>query len=163
MSGIKCKVVIHGGLLLIGFSLSAQEYTKAIGVRGVFGYDHYQYAGAEFSFQKDVKEIGRAEYNFGWYASNQWDVLKFTGIRQWKIVNKSKFHFYGGVGGGAGYVMFPYAENDFFATVVLDLGIDYTLGFIQLALDWRPEWTIINNFGTQLGYDVGFAIRFTIP
>ena len=30
MSGIKCKVVILGGLLLIGFSLSAQEYTKAI-------------------------------------------------------------------------------------------------------------------------------------
>ena len=163
MSGIKRKVFILAGLLLISFSMSGQEYTKAVGVRGVFGYDHYQYAGAEFSFQKDVKRIGRSEYNFGWYASNQWDALKFTGIRQWKIVNKSKFHFYGGVGGGAGYVMFPHAENDFFATVVLDLGIDYTLGFIQLAFDWRPEWTVINNFGTQLGYDFGFAIRFAIP
>jgi len=156
-------IFILAVLWFISNSLSGQEYTKAVGVRGVFGYDHYQYAGAEFSFQKDVKRIGRTEWNFGWYASNQWDALKLTGIRQWKIVNKSKFHFYGGVGGGAGYVMFPYAENDFFATVVLDLGIDYTLGFMQLALDWRPEWTVINNFGTQLGYDIGFAIRFAIP
>ena len=150
-------------LLSISASLSAQEYTKAVGVRGVFGYDHYQYAGAEFSFQKDVKKIGRSEYDFGWYASNQWDALKFTGIRQWKIVNKSKFHFYGGVGGGAGYVMFPHAENDFFATINVNVGIDYTLGFIQLALDWRPEWTIINNFGDQVGYDFGIALRFAIP
>ena len=156
-------IFILAVLWFISNSLSGQEYTKAVGVRGVFGYDHYQYAGAEFSFQKDVKKIGRTEWDFGWYASNQWDALKLTGIRQWKIVNKSKFHFYGGVGGGAGYVMFPYAENDFFATIVLDLGIDYTLGFIQFALDWRPEWTIINNFGTQLGYDFGIAIRFAIP
>ena len=150
-------------LLFISFSLNAQEYTKSVGVRGVFGYDHYQYAGAEFSFQKDVREIGRAEYDLGWYASNQWDVLKFTGIRQWKIVNKTRFHFYGGVGGSAGYIIFPSEENDFFVTVDLNLGIDYTLGFLQLALDWRPEWTVINNFGTQLGYDVGFAMRFAIP
>jgi hypothetical protein len=101
-------------LLFISFSLSAQEYTKAVGVRGVFGFDHYQYAGAEFSFQKDVREIGRTEY-------------------------------------------------DFFATIDLNLGFDYTFGFLQLALDWRPEWTVINNFGTQLGYDVGFALRFAIP
>lgn len=163
MFGTTRIISILAFLLFISSTLSGQEYTKAVGVRGVFGYDHYQYAGAEFSFQKDVKKIGRTEWDFGWYASNQWDALKLTGIRQWKIVNKSKFHFYGGVGGGAGYVMFPYEENDFFATVNLNLGIDYTLGFIQLALDWRPEWTIINNFGTQLGYDFGFAIRFAIP
>jgi hypothetical protein len=149
--------------LFISISLNGQEYTKAIGVRGAFGYDHYQYAGAEFSFQKDVKKIGRSEYDFGWYASSQWDVLKFTGIRQWKIVNKTKFHFYGGAGGGAGLVMYSHAENEFFASLNLNMGVDYTLGFIQLALDWRPEWTIINNFGTQLGYDFGFAIRFAIP
>jgi hypothetical protein len=163
MFGISRIISILTVLWYISITLNAQEYTKAVGVRGVFGYDYYQYAGAEFSFQKDVKKIGRAEYDFGWYASNQWDALKFTGIRQWKIVNKSKFHFYGGVGGGAGYVMFPHAENDFFATLNINVGIDYRLGFIQLALDWRPEWTIINNFGTQLGYDVGFAIRFVIP
>ncbi len=163
MSGTTTKIIILAGLLSISFSISAQEYTKAVGVRGVFGYDHYQYSGAEFSFQKDVKEIGRAEYDFGWYASTQWDALKFTGIRQWKIINKRRFHFYGGVGGGAGYVMFPHAENDFFATINLNLGVDYTAGFIQFALDWRPEWTVINNFGNQLGYDVGFAIRFAIP
>jgi hypothetical protein len=157
---IICILVV---LWFISSTLSGQEYTKAVGVRGVFGYDHFQYAGAEFSFQKDVKKIGRTEWDFGWYASNQWDALKFTGIRQWKIVNKSKFHFYAGVGGGAGYVMFPFEENDFFATINLNTGVDYRLGFIQLALDWRPEWTIINNFGTQLGYDFGFAIRFVIP
>lgn len=150
-------------LLSISASLNAQEYTKAVGVRGVFGYDYYQYAGVEFSFQKDVKKIGRSEYDFGWYASNQWDALKFTWIRQWKIVNKSKFHFYGGVGGGAGYVMFPYAENDFFVTINLNVGVDYTLGFIQFAFDWRPEWTIINNFGDEVGYDFGIALRFAIP
>ncbi len=163
MSVTKRAISFLAVLLFISISLSAQEYTKAVGVRGVFGYDHYQYAGAEFSFQKDVKRIGRSEYDFGWYASNQWDALKFTGIRQWKIVNKSKFHFYGGVGGGAGLVMYPSAENDFFATINLNVGVDYRLGFLQLALDWRPEWTIINNFGDQIGYDFGIALRFTIP
>jgi hypothetical protein len=108
----KTRIIILLAVLVFRcISLNGQEYTKAIGVRGAFGYDHYQYAGAEFSFQKDVKKIGRAEYDFGWYASSQWDVLKFTGIRQWKIVNKTKFHFYGGVGGGAGYVMFPYSSH----------------------------------------------------
>lgn len=163
MSVTKRAISFLAVLLFISISLSAQEYTKAVGVRGVFGYDHYQYAGAEFSFQKDVKRIGRSEYDFGWYASNQWDALKFTGIRQWKIVNKSKFHFYGGVGGGAGLVMYPSAENDFFATINLNVGVDYRLGFLQIALDWRPEWTIINNFGDQIGYDFGIALRFTIP
>jgi hypothetical protein len=163
MFGSTRTIFILVVLLSISISLNAQDYTKAVGVRGVFGYDHYQYAGAEFSFQKDVKKIGRSEYDFGWYASNQWDALKFTGIRQWKIVNKSKFHFYGGVGGGAGLVMYPSAENDFFATINLNVGVDYRLGFLQLALDWRPEWTIINNFGDQLGYDIGFALRFAIP
>lgn len=142
--------------------LNGQDYSRAVGVRVAFGQDFYNYAGGEFSFQKDVREIGRSEYDIGWYASQQWDALKFTGIRQWKIINKRRFHFYGGVGGGAGIVMFPHAENDFFATVVLNIGVDYTVGFIQFAFDWRPEWTIINNFGTQLGYDVGLAIRFVM-
>ena len=155
-------ILLIAGLTLSGAALNAQEYTRAIGVRGAFGYDHYQYAGAELSFQQDVREIGRAEYDIGWYSSTQCDVYKFTGIRQWKIINKTKFHFYGGIGGGAGLVTFPHAENDFFATINLNVGVDYSLGFIQLALDWRPEWTVINNFGTQLGYDVGLAIRFKI-
>ncbi len=162
MFGTRRSVSILTVLLFIGLPMNGQEYTKAIGVRGAFGYDHYQYAGAEFSFQKDVRDIGRAEYDIGWYASTRWDVLKFTGIRQWKIINKTKFHFYGGAGGGAGLVMYASEENNFFATVNLNLGVDYALGFIQLALDWRPEWTVINNFGTQLGYDVGIAVRFTI-
>jgi hypothetical protein len=147
---------------VFSFSLNAQEYTKAIGVRGAFGQDQYSQIGAEFSFRKDIGRIGRAEYDIGWYTSQQWDVLKFTGLRQWKIIKKRRFNFYGGIGGGAGLVMFPYAENDFFATVDLNVGIDYTLGFIQIGLDWRPEWTIINNFGTQVGYDIGLAIRFAI-
>ena len=105
-------------LFLFSIALNGQEYTRAIGVRGAFGYDHYQYAGAEFSFQRDVREIGRAEYDIGWYSSTQWDAYKFTGIRQWKIVNKTKFHFYGGAGGGFGLVVFPHAENDFFSWIL---------------------------------------------
>ena len=104
---------------------------------------------------------GRRETDIGWWASSQWDALKFTGIRQWKFVNGKQFHAYGGVGFGAGYVMFPFAENDFFASGLVDIGVDYTFGFpIQIALDWRPEWTIINDFGTPLGYDFGIAVRF---
>ena len=142
--------------------LNAQQASgKAVGVRISFGMDEYSSAGGEFSFQKDVGRIGRRETDFGWWASTQWDVLKFTAIRQWKFVNKERFHVYGGVGFGAGYVMFPFAENDFFASGLIDLGVDYTFGFpIQIALDWRPEWTIINNFGTKLGYEAGLAIRF---
>jgi hypothetical protein len=148
-------------LLATGGFIHAQTSGKAVGVRVSFGQDEKTYAGAEFSFQSDVGRIGRRETDIGWWASSQWDVLKFTGIRQWKAVNKERFHAYGGVGFGAGYIMFPFAPNDFFATALVNIGVDYTFGFpIQIALDWRPEWTIINNFGTPLGYDVGFAIRF---
>jgi hypothetical protein len=87
-------------------------------------------------------------------------VLKFTGVRQWKAIKRDRLTVYGGAGFGAGYVMYPFAPNDFFGTVNLNFGVDYTFGFpIQLAFDWRPEWTVINNFGTQLGWDLGFSIR----
>ena len=148
-------------LLTAGGNLNAQASGRALGVRISFGQDDKTYAGGEFSFQKDVGKIGRRETDFGWWASSQWDVLKFTGIRQWKAVNKERFHVYGGIGFGAGYIMYPFSANDFFASGLLDIGVDYTFGFpIQVALDWRPEWTIIHNFGTPLGYDVGVAVRF---
>jgi len=142
-------------------ALAAQDYNRAIGVRGTFGQDQISHAGAEFSIQKNVKKIGRRETDIGWYSSNQWDVLKLTVLRQWRFLHGDRWNIYGGAGLGAGYIMFPFAANDFFATANLNLGIDYTLPFpIQIGLDWRPEWTIVNNFGTRLGYDVGLAIRF---
>ena len=148
-------------LLAAGAYGNAQETSRAVGVRISFGQDEKSYAGGEFSFQKDVGRIGRRETDIGWWASSQWDVLKFTGIRQWKIVHGKRFNFYGGLGFGAGYIMYPFAPNDFFASANVDIGVDYTFGFpIQIALDWRPEWTVINNFGTPLGYDLGIAIRF---
>jgi hypothetical protein len=159
---LKHTLLIAFLLVIAGSTGHAQGYPKSVGVRTSFSYDQKPYAGAEFSFQSDVGRIGRRETNFGWWASNQWDVLKFTGIRQWKAVNKERFHIYGGGGLGAGLVMFPFAQNEFFATVNLDFGVDYTFAFpIQIALDWRPEWTVINNFGTPLGYEVGLAIRFS--
>ncbi len=151
-------------LILTGaaFNTSAQETSKAVGVRVSFGQDEKTYAGGEFSFQKDVGRIGRRETDIGWWSSSQWDVFKFTGIRQWKIINKGGFNFYGGAGFGAGYIMYPFAPNDFFGSVNLDMGIDYTFGFpIQIGLDWRPEWTVINNFGTALGYEFGIAVRLS--
>lgn len=148
-------------MLIGGCHLNAQESGRTIGVRGTFGKDNKTYFGAEFSFQKDVGKIGRRETDIGWWASPQWDALKFTGLRQWKIIHKYRFNVYVGAGFGAGYIMFPFAQNDFFASANLDFGVDYTFGFpIQVAIDWRPEWTIINNFGTPLAYNFGFAIRF---
>ena len=150
-------------VILLAASLdgNAQEYKRAMGVRGSFGQDEKSYSGAEFSFQKDVGRIGRRETDIGWWASSQWDVFKFTGLRHWKIVHNNRFNLYGGAGLGVGYIMYPFAQNDFFASACLNAGVDYTFAFpIQVALDWRPEWTIINNFGTPLGYDLGLAIRF---
>ncbi len=69
-----CKQVMPGEtriisilavLLFTGMRLEGQEYTKAVGVRGASGYDSHQYAGVEFSFQKDIGSIGRSEYDFG--------------------------------------------------------------------------------------------------
>ena len=158
---MKHTIFILAILLLSCRSGGAQVPGKALGVRVSFAQDEKSFAGGEFSFQKDVGKIGRRETDFGWWSSNQWDVMKFTGLRQWKIIHKKRFNVYGGAGLGIGYIMYPFASNDFFATADLDMGLDYTFGFpIQIALDWRPEWTIINNFGTRLGWDVGFAIRF---
>jgi len=139
---------------------NAQERTKAVGVRVSFVQDEYSLVGTEFSFQKDVRKIGRRETDIGWWASGQWDILKFTLVRQWKIVNTDRFNFYGGGGFGVGYIIYNFGQNEFFATLGLNLGVDYTFGFpIQIAIDTRPEWTIVNNFGTNLGYDVALAVR----
>ena len=149
-------------LILSGATIyvSAQESGKAVGFRISFAQDDKSYAGGEFSFQKDVGRIGRRETDIGWWSNTQWNVFKFTRIRQWKFVNGKRFNAYGGAGFGVGYVMFPFSPNDFFASFNLDFGVDYTFGFpIQIALDWRPEWTVINNFGTPLGYEVGLAVR----
>jgi hypothetical protein len=101
------------------------------------------------------------ETDIGWWASSQWDVLKLTVIRQWKFVNRERFHAYAGAGFGAGLIMWTFAPNDGFVSALANIGVDYTFGFpIMIALDWRPEYTIINQFGTPLGYDVGLAIRF---
>ncbi|HEC43382.1 MAG TPA: hypothetical protein ENI20_11185 [Bacteroides sp.] len=151
-------------LILAGITriVNAQEPTRSVGVRISFGQDDKSYAGGEFSFQKDVRKIGRRETDIGWWSSSQWDVLKFTSIRQWKFINGKRFNAYGGAGFGAGLVMYPFSQNDWFGTVNLDFGVDYTFGFpIQIAVDWRPEWTVINDFGTPLGYNAGFAVRLS--
>jgi hypothetical protein len=135
-----------------------------VGVRGSFAFDEISHAGGEISFQKDVGRIGRRETDIGWWTSSRWDVLKFTLVRQWKWTPARRLNFYGGPGFGVGYIIHAFDHNDFFASANLNVGVDYTFAFpIQLALDWRPEWTVINNFGTPLGYNIGFAVRFSFP
>ena len=126
-------------------SASAQT---AIGARGLFGVEGNSYGGAEFSIQKP----GRSEFDFG-LANNSW---KFTGLKLVNIIPRRNFAFYGGIGGGLGYSRW---YDEFFGSFALDLGTYVLVGPVQIGLDWRPEWNVLNYPGRDVSFNLALSGR----
>lgn len=149
--------------LLISLSLFAQEQSRIhrLGVSGAYRNDKEEMSGAEISYQLYLKGIRRLEVDFGWLSSSSFDVLQWTGIYQWRLIRKGGFNFYMGPGAGIGYANYGYGEDKFYGVLVGDIGIDYTFGLpIQIGLDYRPEWSLLqNHIGNELDHQINLAIR----
>lgn len=151
---------------LIVCSVYSQEENKEdirkfrMGLRGVFKGDGNEYWGGDFSFQIYLKGMRRLELNFGSYNSMEWDLLQFTGIYQWRLIRKGGFSAYTGPGLGFGYANYGYGDDNFYGVLAANIGVDYTFKFpIQIGLDWRPEYSVLNEYKENYSNQFGLAIR----
>lgn len=143
------------GTLVIALFLSVAGFSQsAIGVRGgVFGVDGNAYGGLEVSYTK----IGSMELDLGWTGSDAW---KLTFLKQFGLIgNADKFLLYAGLGAGAGAI-----SSQFHANVAVDVGISLKLlKFLQLSLDYRPEWAITSNSYNSTSFtwsNIALGVRF---
>ena len=79
---------------------------------------------------------------------------------------KGEWHWYMGVGGGAG--MYQFSDPKWFAGVVGHIGIEYDFWFpLQLSVDWRPNIGVSNYYnnwfnlgGLYGGVSLGVRYKF---
>ena len=143
------------GLFVALFLFSVAGYSQsAIGVRGgVFGIDGNSYGGLEVSYTK----IGSMELDFGWTGA---DAYKFTFLKQFGLIgDANKFLLYAGLGAGLGAI-----SSEFHANAAVDVGISLKfLKFIQVSLDYRPEWAITTNSYDSTSFswnNIALGLRF---
>ena len=143
------------GLLLVILMFSVDGFSQsAIGVRGgVFGVDGNSYGGLEVSYTK----IGSMELDFGWTGA---DAYKFTFLKQFGLIgNAEKFLLYAGFGAGLGAI-----SSEFHANAAVDVGISLKfLKFLQVSLDYRPEWAITSNSYDSTSFswnNIALGLRF---
>ena len=162
MAFVSCGLLL-AFLFMFSAQLTAQDDLKRIhrfGVRGSYKIDEVDLWGAEFSYQIYLKGIRRLEVGLGGMSSNTWDIFQNTYIYQWCFVQVGGLTLYAGPGLGIGYANYGYGEDKFFGVVAADIGIDYTFRLpLQLAVDYRPEYSAWQEVGNEFTNQVSFAIR----
>ena len=159
------KKIILVASLIIGFSVGAQSQNVSKNALGLRLGDNEGFGG-EISYQRKLTSNNRLEFDLGWRNSNDIDAVKLVGLYQWIWNIEGGFHWYAGVGGGAGSWSFDInsnKDNGTFALVAGDLGIEYDFDIpLQVSLDFRPEIYFnsdafrANNFGP----DVALGLRY---
>jgi len=170
---MKITKLVTGVLFLIATSLGAQEIANhTIGLR-LGDSDGF---GAEISYQKSFGRYTRAELNFGYRDSREYDGIKLVGVFQWIYNIGGGLNWYYGFGGGAGNANFEarpdpnnsniivLPEGRLFVLGAGDLGIEYNFDNlpILISLDIRPEIGIIGygDFDDRFDFDIAFGIRY---
>ncbi len=147
------KLRYYFATLLLILMLGSASGQIAVGARGLFGVEGNAYGGVELS----VQNIGRSEFDLGW-ANNSW---KFTGLKLFNLLRSGSFGLYAGAGGGIGYYN-SHEYDEIFGTLALNLGSYLMLGPVQVGLDWRPEWYIINHSGSDVSFNVALGARLAL-
>jgi len=138
-------------LVALSFTANAQRMSKnALGLR--FGSDQ-ENNGFEFSYQRKLSKANRFEADLGWashgsdHYNDQYNSFKLTGLYEWVWKIDGGFNWYLGAGAGIWnysynydyYKGHYYSQNNVFATLDGDIGIEYNFDFpLQIALDLRP-------------------------
>ncbi len=129
--------------------------------------------GAEISYQKSIGRYTRAELDFGWRDSREYDAFKLVALYQWVHTIDGGLQWYYGFGGGLGYVNFeatldsnnqPFEpDGGLFVFAAGDVGIEYNFDIpLLLSLDFRPEIGIIGygDFNDRLNFDIALGVRY---
>lgn len=156
------KIIINVFCLFIVCAVFSQDVERIhrFGVRGVYKDDSKEYWGGEFSYQISLEGMRRLEVDLGMLGSMEWDLFQLTGIYQWRLIRKGGFNFYTGPGLGVGYANYGYGDDKFYGVVAANIGVDYTFRLpLQIAVDWRPEYSVLNEINNDMSHQVGLAIR----
>ncbi len=154
-------IIILAIIISISGIASAQSYSESnLGLRfgGGNGY------GAEISFQHPFKN-NRMELDLGWGNSSDWSSWTLTGLYQWVMPIESGFYWYLGAGPAIGFwdeKQDHYSNNGgIYLAASLNVGAEYKFAEvpIQLALDLRPEFGLINRWDA-VGGGLGFSVRY---
>ena len=148
---MKKSLVIAGLLLAISFSLKAQEYKTAVGIRlgpnapaisPGFTIKHFL---NEKHALEGIMSVGNG---FGLGALYEWHI---------PIAAVEHLQWFAGAGG---YLAFRDSETLVGAAGIV--GLDYKFADIPLniSIDWKPELNIISSVGYE-GTGVGLSARFT--
>jgi hypothetical protein len=147
----KLRYIFVAVLLLFIFGVASAQW--AIGARGLFGVEGNAYGGVELS----VQNIGRSEFDLGW-ANDSW---KFTGLKLFSLLGGRQMGLYAGLGGGIGYYN-SHVYDELYGTLAVDLGSYLMLGPVQVGLDWRPEWYVINHSGSNVSFNLALSARLAL-
>jgi len=52
--------------------------------------------------------------------------------------------------------------DEFYGTLAVDLGTYLKFGPVQLGLDWRPEWFVMNHSGSDVSFNVSLNARLAL-
>lgn len=129
--------------------------------------------GAEISYQKSIGRYTRAEIDFGWRDSREFDAFKLAALYQWVHSIDRGLQWYYGFGGGLGSVDFePRLNNNnqafrpdggLFVFGAGDVGIEYNFDIpLLVSLDFRPEIGIIGygDFDNRFDFDIALGVRY---
>lgn len=119
--------------------------------------------GAEISYQRALFNANRLEFDLGWRDGKDYDGFKLVGLYQWVLPLDGSFHWYVGAGAGIGSVEDSNNNNDSFALIAGDIGIEYDFDIpLLISLDFRPEFGFGDeNFDNDdLDFDIGIGIRY---
>ena len=103
----------------------------------------------------------RLEADFGWLDGPSWNVLQWTGIYQWQFIRNGGFSVYAGPGLGFGYASYNFGKDKFYGVTAVNVGADYTFPKMpfQVGVDYRPEYSWLNEVGEDLSHQIALAIR----
>jgi hypothetical protein len=147
----KFRYILMTVPLLFVFGVASAQW--AIGARGLLGVEGNAYGGVELS----VQNIARSEFDLGW-ANDSW---KFTGLKLFSLLGGKGAGLYAGLGGGIGYYN-SVEYDEAYGTLAADLGGYVMLGPVQVGLDWRPEWFVINHSGSDVSFNLALSARLAL-
>ena len=155
------KVILVIAITGICLFASAQEKSQsAIGLRFGLGTDYI----GEISYQQALN-TNRMELDLGWGGGRYWKGWTVTGLHQWVMPIESGFYWYLGAGPALGYWTekrsFYENEGGLYLAASANVGAEYRFAEIplQLAIDYRPEFGLINRWKAY-GGGFGIAVRY---
>lgn len=157
------KILLLAVMAVASISLAVAQ-PRAVGVN--LGY------GVDFSYQHSLGEANMIDLSvnvpffngIGGTVTYDW-IDPFNAPVPWD--KKGEWHWYMGVGGGAG--MYNFKAPNWFVGAVGHIGIEYDFWFpFQLSLDWRPNIGVVgadkavayNVSGLVSGITLGVRYKF---